>query len=250
VDGRVREEFARQAPRMDAAPAFREEETLRRIREAVGRPARLLDVACGPGIVAEALASVAGEIAGVDATPEMVARARERLKRAGAAHASFREGTAEALPFLDASFDAVVTRLSLHHFPRVPAALAEMRRVLGAGGRLVVADVVSPGDAEDTALHNALETLRDPTHVRMLGPGEIPELLSAAGFEPIETQTWTQEREFREWAAIVAEPARTAPLETIFRALARAGRPTGIRLREEGGAVRFTHTWLLVTARG
>lgn len=250
MDGRVREEFARQAPRMDAAPAFREEETLRRIREAAGRPGRLLDVACGPGIVAEALAGAAGEVVGIDATPEMVARARERLARAGASHASFHEGRAEALPFGDASFDAVVTRLSLHHFPRVPAALAEMRRVLAPGGRLVVADVVSPLGAEDAALHNALEKLRDPTHVRMLGPGEIPALLSASGLEPLETQTWAQEREFAEWAAIVADPARTAPLEEVLRALARAGRPKGIRLREENGALRFTHTWLLVTARG
>ncbi|MGA7991943.1 MAG: methyltransferase domain-containing protein [Thermoanaerobaculia bacterium] len=248
--GRVREEFGRQAPRMDAAPAFREEGTLLRIREAVGRPDRVLDVACGPGIVAQALVGVAREIVGVDTTPEMVALSRARLLKAGAVSASFHEGTAEALPFPDRSFDAVVTRLSLHHLVHVPEALAEMRRVLRPGGRLVVADVVSPGDAADAALHNALETLRDPTHVRMLGPDEIPALLRAAGFAPMDTQTWTQEREFGEWAAIVADPARTAPLAEVFRALARAGRPRGIRLREEGGALRFTHTWLLVTARG
>lgn len=235
---------------MDAAPAFREEGTLRRIRDAVARPGRVLDVACGPGIVAEALVGVAREIVGIDATPEMVARARERLRKAGAAHASFHEGPAEALPFPDGSFDAVVTRLSLHHLPNVPAVVAEMRRVLRRGGRLVVADVVSPGDAADAALHNALEKLRDPTHVRMLGPDEIPALLKAAALAPMDTQTWVQEREFDEWAAIVADPARTAPLAEVFRALARAGRPKGIRLREEGGAVRFTHTWLLVTARG
>jgi ubiquinone/menaquinone biosynthesis C-methylase UbiE len=250
VDGRVREEFGRQAALMDAAPAFREEGTLRRIQEAVGRPGRVLDVACGPGIVAEALVGVAREIVGVDATPEMVALSRERLRKVGAPGASFHEGAAEGLPFEDRSFDAVVTRLSLHHFPRVPAALAEMRRVLRPGGRLVVADVVSPGDAADAALHNALETLRDPTHVRMLGPGEIPALVEAAGFSPLDTQTWTQEREFGEWAEIVADPARTAPLAEVFRALARVGRPRGIRLREETGVVRFTHTWLLVTARG
>lgn len=247
---RVREEFTRQAPRMNAAPAFREEGTLRRIREAVGRPGRLLDVACGPGIVAEALVGTAQEIVGVDATPEMVALARERLRKAGAPNASFREGTAEALPFPDGSFDAVVTRLSLHHLPHVPAALGEMRRVLKSGGRLVVVDVVSPGDTADAALHNALEKLRDPTHVRMLGPDEIPALLRAAGLAPMDTQTWVQEREFGEWAAIVADPARTAPLAEVFRALARTGRPKGIRLREEEGAVRFTHTWLLVAARG
>jgi ubiquinone/menaquinone biosynthesis C-methylase UbiE len=250
MDGRVREEFGRQAPRMDAAPAFREEGTLRRIREAVGRPGRVLDVACGPGIVAESLVGVAREIVGVDATPEMVALSRERLRRAGASDASFHEGAAEALPFPEGSFDAVVTRLSLHHLPRVSAAIAEMRRVLRAGGRLVVADVVSPGDDADAALHNALEKLRDPTHVRMLGPDEIPALLRAASLEPIDTQTWEQEREFGEWAAIVDDPARTGPLAEVFRALARAGRPKGIRLREEEGAVRFTHTWLLVAARG
>jgi hypothetical protein len=55
-------------------------------------------------------------------------------------------------------------------------------------------------------------------------------------------------RSFDEWAAIVADPARTAPLENVMRALARAGQDCGFSLREDAGRLVFTHTWLMVVA--
>ena len=94
---------------------------------------RTLDLGCGTGTLAVALAERGGKVWGVDASPEMLAQAR--AKTTGA---RFKEGLAEALPFKDAWFERAVLRLSLHHMNR-PAALAEVVRVLVRGGRVLIA---------------------------------------------------------------------------------------------------------------
>ncbi len=244
---RIQTEFSRQAGPMSASAAFHAPPALERLVAAVRgvSPDRALDLACGPGIVAEAVAPFVTELHGVDGTPEMVRRAQARFAARGLANGRFQVAWAEALPFENAAFDAVVTRLSFHHFPDLGAVLAEARRVLRPGGHLVVADVTSPEDPREAALHNALERLRDPTHVGMLPPSRLREALRRSGFVLGAEDTWTQERSFAEWAEIVADPARTGPLREVMAALARGGQGAGVGLREEAGEVRFTHTWWL-----
>jgi ubiquinone/menaquinone biosynthesis C-methylase UbiE len=95
---------------------------------------RVLDIGCGTGAALQVLASGFGcSIAGIDPSAGMLAEARKRLP-----DADIRQGTAEALPFADTSFDAATMMLCVHLLDR-PAAFAEARRVLVAGGRLVIA---------------------------------------------------------------------------------------------------------------
>ena len=99
---------------------------------------RVLDLACGTGVVAREVSSRVGsakKIAGVDLNPHMLEVARAAAARGG--HAiEFREGRAEALPFPDGSFDLVLCQFALMFMEDRRKALGEMHRVLGAGGRL------------------------------------------------------------------------------------------------------------------
>jgi SAM-dependent methyltransferase len=81
----------------------------------------------------------------------------------------------------DAAFDAVVTRFLEHHFQSPEVVLGEMSRVCRPGGKVLVADLVSPADEELAARYNELERLRDGTHDRALSPSGLKRLVADAG---------------------------------------------------------------------
>jgi demethylmenaquinone methyltransferase/2-methoxy-6-polyprenyl-1,4-benzoquinol methylase len=109
----------------------------------LGPGQRALDVCCGTGDVALALVRTGARVTGLDFSPEMLAVARRRARTATAA-VEFIQGDALALPFADASFDAVTISYGLRNLADFRAGLAEMARVLRPGGRLVVLDFGKP----------------------------------------------------------------------------------------------------------
>ena len=94
--------------------------------------ARVLDVGCGSGQWAVALARRGGEVTGVDLSPKMIARAERHAAEAGVT-VRWQVGEAAGIPGPDAAHDAVLARVVLQLVPDVPAALAEFRRVLRPG---------------------------------------------------------------------------------------------------------------------
>lgn len=139
----------------------------------------VLDVACGPGIVACAAAPLARHITGIDLTPAMIDQARERQRTAGLDNITWQVGDATRLPFEDDRFDVVLTRYSFHHIPDPGAALREMTRVCRRGGRVVVIDATPT--AETQAAYDRMETLRDPSHASALTLDQLRALGRDAG---------------------------------------------------------------------
>ncbi len=108
------------------------------LRVAQIRPGeRVLDLATGTGITAIAARKHGANVTGVDLTPELVAVARRKAKEDGLEDIDFQEGDAEALPFPDASFDAVVSTCGHMFAPDQPKVAAELARVTRPGGRVV-----------------------------------------------------------------------------------------------------------------
>ncbi len=144
----------------------------------------VVDVGCGTGTLAIALAAGGAEVIGVDGDPEVLALAHAKP---GAEAVQWRKGLATALPLPGASADRVVMSLLLHHLDGAGrrTALAEAVRVLRPGGRLHVADWGRPRDPLMRAAARALERVDGPEGLREHLDGAVPALLADAGFAAV-----------------------------------------------------------------
>jgi ubiquinone/menaquinone biosynthesis C-methylase UbiE len=247
---RIADEFTRQAETFEVWAENVDADVGARFGGALGKAARgrLIDVACGPGVVTAALAPAAASVVAFDATEQMLEKARARCAKAGLSNVEFKSGDAEHLPFADGAFDGAVTRAALHHFADPQRAISEIFRVLRRGGTAVFADVTSSESHDESRLHNAIERLRDPSHVRMLPASELDSYARRAGFRDLHAANWDIDRELEEWLDIVSDPARVEPIRIVARALAEAGRSAGIGLSIKDGRVVFFHRWRLLKA--
>ena len=192
----ILDQFTRQAVPFAQMPAHSNDEANRLLIDLLGvRPEdTVLDVACGPGLVACALAEVAGHVAGIDLTPAMIGQAQARQRSKGLTNLTWLVGDAVPLPFPDASFSVVVTRYSFHHFLDPRAVLAEMVRVCQPGGRVAVIDVFT-SSPEQAEAYNRVEKLRDPSHVRALSLEELAGLCHDTGLRGLKTAFFKMEVE-------------------------------------------------------
>lgn len=184
----ILDQFTRQAVPFAERHALSGEEANRLLIDlaAVGPEDEVLDVGCGPGIVACALAAVARHVTGIDLTPAMIEQAKAKQQGLGLDNLTWVVGDAVPLPFADRSYSVVVSRYAFHHVLHPRAVFAEMARVTRPGGRVAVIDVytTSPEQAE---AYNRVERWRDPSHVRALSLNELTGLFRDAGLSDVRT---------------------------------------------------------------
>lgn len=163
--------------------------------------ARVLDLGCGGGHVSYRAAPHVGEVVAYDLTESMLDIVAKTAAERGLANIIVRQGAAELLPFETESFDVVLCRFTTHHWQNMEAGLREARRVLKPGGLAMFIDVVAPADRMlDTHLQ-AIELLRDASHVRNYAVAEWMATLSQSGFA-IESMTARKLRlDFPVWTA-------------------------------------------------
>ena len=242
------DQFTRQAEGFSSAAAMNDESAMGALLAAarVSPEDSVLDVACGPGIVAAALAPSARSVTGIDLTPEMVELARERCARAGLANTTFEVGDVTDLPYPDGEFSKVVCRYALHHVRDPAAVVAEMARVCAPGGRVVVVDMVVGDDPGVAERFNEVERTRDPSHARSMPQRELLSLLARAG---LEAEPVGADRLAMELESLLARSAAPDPdaVRAIFDAAIDDGRSLGIGERREEGRVRFEFPIAIVT---
>ena len=199
---------------------------------------RVLDVACGTGIVVRAALPVVGpngRVTGADLSPAMLAVARTRVP--GEAPVEWYEASAEALPFSDAAFDLVLCQQGLQFFPDKPGAIREFRRVLAPGGRVALS-------VWRTLQHNPVHEAINEAVVRHRGTtdwipaaysgnaSELEALLSGGGFEDVAIEPVTMTLRFPSAELFVRAELDEAERATVVEAI----------LQDVGATLRsYTH---------
>ena len=169
--------------------------------------AEVLDLGSGAGHVSFAVAPWARRVVAYDLAEAMLATVQAAAAQRGLENITTREGAAEQLPFADGSFDFVFSRYSAHHWADMSCALREVTRVLRPSGQAVFVDVVSPGVAVlDTHLQ-AVEVLRDTSHVRDYSVTEWLGMVTGAGLLPTEHRLQRLRLVFEAWTERMRTPS-------------------------------------------
>jgi DNA gyrase subunit B len=174
-----------------------------------GPQSRVLDVACGTGLVAKLFAGHVARLVGLDITEEMAGQAKQFLDELVIA-------PAEDLPFPSNSFDIVVCRQGIQ-FMTLPDAVAEMVRVARPGGRIVLVNLCAYGPADRDEYFEALR-LRNPVRRHFFLPDDLGALLTEAGCEQVRSERYVSVEDVDVWSDNGAiDEARRRAIRDVYR---------------------------------
>ena len=224
----------------------------------VTRGTRLLDVACGQGITTGIAAAAGAHVTGVDFSPAMLAVARATYPAL-----EFHHGDAEALPFADARFDAVVANFGIHHVERPQRAMGEARRVLAPGRTFAFTFWPKPADNppwrilfDAVAAHGRLDVPMPAGSDGPATPENFLRLAVAAGFDAkmlrcdLIERLWLLPADADLVSIFQSGTVRTAALlhgqsETALAAICRHAARALQDYRRDSGFVLPVRAWLL-----
>ncbi len=184
-----------------------------------------LDVGCGGGHTAVAIAAAGCRTVALDVTPAML---RETKLLAADRHVGLRArflADGQMLPFAKRSFDIVTCRLAVHHFGAPPVAVREMARVLRPGGRLYIFDLSAPDEPELGRFLNEIERLRDSSHVASLASSQWRRMIETVGLEA-KSFRWAHRAPYDMQSWLDRSQTPPASRKEINRRLATAPDPT------------------------
>ena len=193
---------------------------------------RVLDIATAAGHTAFALAPRVAEVVATDLVEEMIAVATGQAAERGLDNVRFELADAEALPFEDASFDAVTCRIAPHHFAAPDRFVSEAVRVLRPGGLFGLVDNMV--NVEASSFVNDWERKRDPSHVLALSVEEWTAMMEDAGLSMVASETMAKRMEFQAWADNMSVPDGVRV--ELLQELEQAPEAAAVYLRPDLGA--------------
>lgn len=209
----------------------------------------VLEVAAGTCACGRAFAPLVQTVVCLDATASMLQVGKQDAQESHLDNMVFVKGYAEELPFLDNSFDLVLSRLAFHHFTDTDGVFREMVRVLKPGGKLILIDM----EAADEPLRKTedeIETLRDPSHVKNLSREEMLKLYSDNNLVIEKSETTEMPVYLSDWLELTktAEPVRNKIIEKMENDI-NGKEKTGFYPYKTENGICFNHRWTLTLGK-
>ncbi len=246
TEDKAKQIFGKRASRYTTSAAHTDPQVLARVVE-LASPQRdwlVLDVATGTGHTAFALAGRVRAVIGIDLTPQMLAESKRLGVARGISNVTLGLADVHELPFPSKTFHLITCRRAAHHFSRIGEALSEMRRVLRAGGRLVIDDRSVPEDDFVDACMNRLDRYHDESHVREYRPSEWQRLLEAHGFAVEAVEVYVKHRPLTAFTVDVS-PENVRGIHEVLNGLT-PDQQTALNLREVDGQPHLNHWYVMV----
>lgn len=244
----IKAEFTKQAQSFnDYQQTFSKDDVTAFAVEHMGMDGResVLEVAAGTCGFGRSIANQVRHITELDITPAMLEIGMQEGKIQGIDNQSFVIGMAENMPFLNATFDMVVSRLAFHHFQNPSLVFGEMARVVKPQGKIVVLDMEARAEDLRQQADN-YETLRDPSHTKCLSQKEFAHLGCQHGYRLDFCQTILVPVDFTHWLALTKTPdAVAAEIMAAVKQDLEGGTPMGLSPYEKDGDYYFNHKWML-----
>ena len=197
-------------------------------------PPHALDLGAGGGHVSYLMAPYAGTVTAADLFSEMVAAVARTARDKGLDNIETVEASAEELPFEAGNFDFLACRHSAHHWRDFDGGLREARRVLKRGAPAVFIDAYSPGPLYSDTHIQAVELLRDTSHVRDYTASEWIAALQRSGFALQACQTWRLRMDFPVWTTRMGTPEPNARAIRALQVAASAEVSTPFAIEGDG----------------
>jgi SAM-dependent methyltransferase len=205
IKQRTQTQFGATAANYVTSGTFAKGGDLRQLLEMTNpQPAwQVLDIATGGGHTAGLFAPHVQQVVATDLTGPMLSAAHAHLQNSlgeNAAKVAYTRCDAEHLPFPDNSFDLVTCRFAAHHFPNVAGFMAECARVVRPGGQVAIIDMISPSNEKVAKYINAIDVLRDPSHVWAYSLAEWKGFFRGAGLNLEGQQVSDNPQNLADWA--------------------------------------------------
>lgn len=206
----------------------------------------LLDVACGGGLIACALAPKIKHAAGIDITPAMIEKAKQLGQARGLENISWHIGNVSPLPFLDASYSVVICRYAFHHFPQPAQVLKDMVRVCSNSGVVMVVDVAVPDGKREA--YDRAEKLKDPSHVRAMTPDEFIGMARDLNLKDVRTRTFSLPMRLSMQLKPMMKPAQVQEIRDLYEADIGKDK-LGVGAYRNGDEICFYYPSIILTGK-
>lgn len=209
----------------------------------------VLEVAAGTCICGRAFAPYVNHVVCLDATEAMLEEGQKECRKADLRSITLIKGYAEELPFLDNTFDIVLSRLAFHHMTDYGAAFREMARVVKPGGKLVLIDLV-PGDEEKREQIDSIEKMRDPSHEHDLTKKEMRKLYEDNNISLVLQEQTEIPVSLEGWMALTKTDDKIKDrIRAMMKEDLSGPETTGFHPYVKDGEIFFNHHWVLNIGR-
>lgn len=247
----VQQSFSIQACGFENISNFTDKSYMEHIRDCISpsKADSIIEVAAGTCLCGRSLAPYVKTVVSLDATPAMLEKGKVEAEKRSLDNMVFIKGLAEDLPFLDNSFDIVISRLAFHHFPDPETAFREMARVLKPSGKLVLIDMEA-ADEELRTERDSLEKMRDISHERMLSRIEMETMFLSCGLTIASEESADRSQRLSAWLDLTKADDKTKDFITqrMLEEM-QGGSKTGFFPYMKDDAIWFDQHWILLIGR-